>query len=81
MSVAQPDQLEQSVHDGPFEGRFDFFERVVMTVDCSTLAGLFHCLMVVGPGEQPDVVDLGDASGEELDRPCREVPVVVFVEC
>ena len=51
-----------------------------MPVDRPAITGAGDGVVVVVAGEQPDVVDLRDAAGEQLDGPSCDVAVVVAVE-
>ena len=59
----------------------DLVGPVVVAIDGATVARAFHRRRVVCAREQADVVDLGDAPREELDRPRGEVSVVVRSQC
>ena len=55
----------------------DLVEGVVVSVDGAALTCPFDPRHVVFAREQADVVDLGDASREQLDRACGEIPLIV----
>ena len=80
MRVPEPDELGEPLDDRSAEGRSDLLRSIVVAVDRATFTRSLDRRDVVLAGQQADVVDLRDASGEELDRPGREVPLVVAVE-
>ena len=80
MGGPQSDQLDQASDHRPLERGPDLRQRVVVPVHRPALSGPRHRHLVVRAREQTHVVDLRTALREQLDGPCREVPLIVFPE-
>ena len=76
-----PQQLDESPHDRTVEGLEYLGGGVVVAIDVTAHTGRSEQFHVVRAGEETDVVDLGGPRQEELDRPRREVALVVASEC
>ena len=72
--VAEPDERDEPLDDRPRQRLLYLCRRVVVAVDRAALPRRRDRVDIVRAGEQAHVVDLRDATGEELDRPGREVP-------
>jgi hypothetical protein len=58
MGVSEANELKQLLHNRSVESVCHFFERIVVSIDCTPLTGLFDGGKVVLAGQQAHVVDL-----------------------
>src|SRR5206468_9766511 len=65
--VSEPQQLDDSTDHGAIEGEQDFVLSKVMAIDGAAIASSHDGIVVILAGQKADVVDLRNASREELD--------------
>ena len=81
MRVAQSDKVHQPTDDGTSERIADLGRRVIVAIDGPALARALDADEIVHSTKEPDVIDLRDASREELDRSGGDKPIVILAEC
>ena len=80
MGVPEPDEVDDPLDNRAVERGIDLFDRIVVPVDRPAISGPLDCRVVVLASQQPDVVDLRNALREQLDRPRRDVSLIVTGE-
>src|SRR5690606_14037956 len=75
--VAEPNQVEQPLHDRTSRRAVDLVPFVVVPVDIASDVSPAEKLEIIAPREQPDVIDLRYARQEELNRPGEQILRIV----
>ena len=80
VGVPETHQVKEPVDHRALEGRLHVIRRVVPAIDGPSLSRLLDRQVVVLASQKTDVVDLGDALREKLDRPGGEISLVVAIQ-
>src|ERR1700690_1550433 len=80
MAIAEADQREQILDDGPLELRLDFGARIVVAIDVAADTGTCQQLHVVVSGQQSDVINLWNSGQEKLDRTGEQIAALIAAD-